>query len=91
MHLVSMMLILINLALGLWHVCFFMKTLQTYGLNRLLASDVAVFLAFTMLFFLIPALGWRLRHRASAVAVTAIISLPVLLGASLGMFSLSLR
>jgi hypothetical protein len=91
MHLVQMTMILINLALGLWHAWFFVQTLQTYGIDRLVAFDVAVFLAFTMLFFLIPALGWRLRHRASAAVVVAIISLPILLGAALGMFSLSLR
>jgi hypothetical protein len=91
MQLLQAMLILANGAIGLFHARLVALTVNVHGVERLMWSDMTVLLAHLAMFFVVPAIGWRLRNRIPGAAVLVMLGMPIVFGLLLGTVSLSVR
>jgi uncharacterized BrkB/YihY/UPF0761 family membrane protein len=91
MRLLQVALILANVIFGGWHLWFLTQSLQIYGLSRLAPLDLVVYAAFTAMYFVVPAIGWRLRRSLPGSVVAATIALPLLIALLSGSLWFSVR
>lgn len=91
MRLLQAALILANVIFGGWHLWFLVHALQVYGLRKLAPQDLVVYAAFIAMYVVVPAIGWRLRHRLPGAVVAAIMALPLLFAMVSGSLKISIR